>query len=67
VVLACRDLVKANAAVENIRKQSNNRNVFFEQLDLADLSSVRAFAERFKAKFDRLDILINNAGIFKSD
>ena len=33
------------------------------QLDLASQASVRAFAERFKARFDRLDLLINNAGV----
>jgi NAD(P)-dependent dehydrogenase (short-subunit alcohol dehydrogenase family) len=33
------------------------------QLDLANLDSVRSFAEAFKTKFNRLDLLINNAGI----
>lgn len=33
------------------------------RLDLSDLSSVRLFANEFKSKYNRLDILINNAGI----
>jgi len=35
----------------------------FMQVDLASLDSVRAFCTEFKAKFDRLDVLVNNAGV----
>jgi len=33
------------------------------KLDLNDLNSVREFAKEFTSKYDRLDILLNNAGI----
>jgi len=34
------------------------------KLDLNDLHQVKEFADSFKEKFNRLDILLNNAGIF---
>ncbi|XP_066504473.1 retinol dehydrogenase 13 isoform X4 [Hoplias malabaricus] len=63
VILACRDLDKAHAAAEEIRKKSGNGNVTVKKLDLASLRSVRNFAREIQEKEDRLDILINNAGI----
>ncbi|XP_041916778.1 retinol dehydrogenase 11-like isoform X3 [Alosa sapidissima] len=63
VILACRDMVRANRAADEIRKRSGNGNVVVKQLDLASLKSVRALAADVKASEERLDILINNAGI----
>ena len=63
VILACRNLEKANQAVENIRKVIPNANLEIIQLDLSDLASVKSFSDTFKSKYARLDLLINNAGI----
>jgi NAD(P)-dependent dehydrogenase (short-subunit alcohol dehydrogenase family) len=63
VVLACRNLDKAHAAVDQIRAAVPEAQVQLEELDLASLASVRGFAERLKATRDGLDLLINNAGI----
>jgi NAD(P)-dependent dehydrogenase (short-subunit alcohol dehydrogenase family) len=62
-VLACRNLEKGEAALARIKEEIPNASVEVIQLDLSSLASVRQFAEDFKAKYDRLDILINNAGI----
>jgi NAD(P)-dependent dehydrogenase (short-subunit alcohol dehydrogenase family) len=63
VVVACRDTTKGEAAVEGIREAAPGSEPQLEALDLADLSSVSAFAERFREGTDGLDLLINNAGV----
>ena len=63
VVMACRNLEKANTAKTNIENDVPNAKLDIIQLDLADLQSVAQFATRFKEKYDQLDLLINNAGI----
>mgnify|MGYP002629248192 CR=1 FL=1 len=66
VVLACRDRAKAQAAAEDIRASTGNQAVEVLDLDLASLASVRAAADRFLAQHDRLDVLVNNAGLILS-
>lgn len=63
VVLACRNKDKAEAAIASLKNDVPEANLSYLLLDLSDLSSVRAFAERFLSQFDRLDLLINNAGV----
>lgn len=63
VVMACRNLKKANTAAAKIRSEVPGARLTVMPLDLADLESVRAFAEAFKKEHDKLDLLINNAGI----
>ncbi|KAE8978516.1 hypothetical protein PR003_g22106 [Phytophthora rubi] len=65
VVLACRNAERAQEAVDAIKaeREPEHASVEFLLLDLSDLSSVRDFAETFRSKFDRLDILVNNGGV----
>lgn len=63
VIMACRDLKKGDAALEKIRREFPDVKVELMWLDLADLDSVRQFADNFKQRYSRLDLLINNAGI----
>ena len=65
VVGAARDLNKAEAATEQVRKNASAHGGSFElvELDLANLKSVRACADRLLAKGDAFDVVIANAGV----
>ncbi|NKQ36641.1 MAG: SDR family oxidoreductase [Chloroflexi bacterium] len=63
VVLACRNMEKGETAVTQICRQLPDASLELMPLDLADLASIRRFAGEFQANHDRLDVLINNAGI----
>ncbi len=63
VILACRSEAKTTPVIEAIRAETGNENVEFLALDLADLDSVRAAAERFLKSERPLHILVNNAGV----
>ncbi|KAI1886012.1 hypothetical protein AGOR_G00209660 [Albula goreensis] len=63
VVMACRDLTRAEKAAADIRQSTGNGNVVVRHLDLASLYSVRQFAKEYLVTEERLDILINNAGV----
>jgi NAD(P)-dependent dehydrogenase (short-subunit alcohol dehydrogenase family) len=58
LVLAVRDVAKGEAAADSIHGDCEVR-----QLDLADLSSVRAFADKWQGE---LSVLINNAGVMRT-
>ena len=62
VIFACRNKNKTegiiNTLPENLRK-----NAIFEQLDLSSFKSIENFVKEIKSKYDKIDILINNAGL----
>ena len=66
VILACRSLDKGEAAVQEISRLSPAVLPRVMQLDLQDLRSVSGFTRSFRADFDRLDLLMNNAGIMNT-
>ena len=63
VVMAVRNMEKGEKAEADILKEVPGAKLDLMNLDNADLSSVQAFADTFKQKYDRLDILMNNAGV----
>jgi NAD(P)-dependent dehydrogenase (short-subunit alcohol dehydrogenase family) len=63
VVLACRDAQRGADAIARLQRETPGARLQLEQLDLASLASVRAFAERELALRRPLDLLINNAGV----
>lgn len=66
VILACRRLDAAEKAVQEILKAYPKAGLKALKLDLSSLKDVNRFVDEFKAQFDRLDLLINNAGIMMS-
>ncbi|GGC56654.1 SDR family NAD(P)-dependent oxidoreductase [Hoyosella rhizosphaerae] len=60
VVLVCRNRAKAEAAAEAIINEVPAASVIVEELNLADLESVKDFAE---AQTEPIDVLVNNAGV----
>lgn len=63
VVLAIRNRAKGEQAKADIVKAHPDASLDMVELDVGNLASVRACAEALKTKYDRLDILINNAGV----
>ncbi|HET8977614.1 MAG TPA: oxidoreductase [Solirubrobacteraceae bacterium] len=63
VIMGCRSVVRGEQAAATVRAAAPGADVRVERLDLADLGSVAEFAQRVGAAGDRLDLLINNAGI----
>ena len=63
VFIAARTPSKAEEAMADIKKTVPNGKVSFVQLDLTSFASIQKAADEFKSRSDRLDILINNAGM----
>lgn len=63
VIMACRNQEKAEAAKAEVMQRVPSASLDVILLDLSDLASVRSFAKVFRARYSKLDVLINNAGI----
>ncbi|KAF7710782.1 retinol dehydrogenase 14a [Silurus meridionalis] len=69
VIMACRSRERAESAAQEIRQQAVSEagtgELLVRLLDLASLSSVRSFCEQINKEEPRLDVLINNAGVYQ--
>lgn len=63
VIMAVRNTEKGEKAAEEIRKEFPGAEISVRSLDLSSLQSVQDFADGINKEFDRLDVLVNNAGI----
>jgi NAD(P)-dependent dehydrogenase (short-subunit alcohol dehydrogenase family) len=63
VIMACRNLQKAEEAKAKILQLHPKARITSMMLDLSSLNDIKNFAHLFHEEFDRLDLLINNAGI----
>ncbi len=65
-IMACHRPEAAEERRQEIVKATGNEHVEVVGIDLADLSSVRRFADQIKARFQHLDLLMNNAGTLET-
>lgn len=64
VIVGARDRAKAIATVEEIQTGTDNANVDYLLADLSSQAQVRRMAQAFRERYERLDVLLNNAGAF---
>lgn len=67
VAITARHAERGQAAVEDIVRRSGSSSVELVVFDLSSLASVRAGAAEILRRFDRIDVLVNNAGVVLSD
>ncbi|KAG5893125.1 hypothetical protein JTB14_034146 [Gonioctena quinquepunctata] len=66
VYMACRDMIRCEAARKEIVLDTRNKYVYCRKCDLASLQSIREFTKSFRSQEKRLDVLINNAGVMRT-
>jgi len=64
IIMACIDLNDAKPLYEDIIEESGNKKIEMMQVDLASLSSIREFTKQFSKRYQQLNVLINNAGVY---
>lgn len=66
VIILSRSQDKAEAAVKSIKAKSQNNHVDFILADLSSQKSIRDAAKYIRREFDKIDVLVNNAGTWFS-
>lgn len=63
VILAVRNTAKGEHIARQLREETSNEQAHVLEVNLGSLTSVRLAAEQFRARWSKLDLLLNNAGI----
>ncbi|CAB0004516.1 unnamed protein product [Nesidiocoris tenuis] len=63
VIMACRDMLKAEDVINEIRNEIKTGELIPMELNLASIASVHKFASEVQKDFPQIDVLINNAGV----
>jgi len=64
VVFTSRDDIKGEKTKKELIAKTNNKNIHMLNCDLASFESIKNCCNEFKSKFDKLHVLINNAGVW---
>lgn len=64
IIMLVRDSEKSRMAYEEIKSASGGK-IILKYVDLASLDSIKKISEEIKSEYERIDVLINNAGLFK--
>lgn len=65
ILMLCRDSEKSKQARGEITAQSGNEEIFLMPVDLSDQDSIRMVAADIKRRYKVIDVLVNNAGVYK--
>lgn len=66
VILICRSATRGEAAIQRIHEEVRGSDLQLRTVDLSSLAQVRALAEQLNGELDRLDLLVNNAGVYRA-
>lgn len=67
VIMMCRNMEKAEAAKKELMLKTQPKMIDIVQVDLASIKDIKRASEEILDRFNRLDVLVNNAGIFSSE
>ena len=62
IIMHGRNPQKTKSAYEEVKTKSDNNNIEYLVADFLSLAEIKRFADNIKQKYDRLDVLVNNAG-----
>ncbi|MCG3220718.1 MAG: SDR family oxidoreductase [Candidatus Heimdallarchaeota archaeon] len=64
VIMVCRNRKKGERVLKEIKERTKNENLELMICDFSSLKSINSFVKKFKEKYEKLDVLINNHGAF---